>query len=287
MYALSQPHAGHGRHLLFGLLLLSACGRKPSASPSKRALGPKVGASASESATKGNDHVAVKLAALDSDQDGRWDQLAIEWTIKAGWHIYWINPGDSGIATKVRMQGASEALFAPARLPAPEHWTSPGGIVGYGYSGQTVFFSQLLDPSRPPNRVDLKLRWLVCKDSCLRGSKTLQWTAPDKAEQWTAQSKRAWARLPKTSSALRAEHHWRARQPSGSTLEVRAQEGEFVEFFPLENDAGLQSAELDGATLSLHYRSPHELGEKKQAQGIVGLRVSSAVEYYPLEFAWP
>lgn len=273
--------------LVLGLSLLCACNRKPSTAALQEQASPPGSAAASVSASKGNDHVAIKLRALDSDQDGRWDQLAIEWRIKRGWHIYWTNPGDSGMPTKVHMQGPSQALFKPARLPAPERWSSPGGIVGYGYSDQTAFFSGLLDPSKAPSQVDLKLSWLVCKDSCLRGTKTLQWTPPPKADPWSEQSKRAWARLPKTSTALRAKHHWRSRQPSGSTLEIRALKGTFVEFFPLENDGGLESAEREGSTLRLHYRSAQELQGGNEPQGLVGLRVSSAVEYYPVQFPWP
>ena len=44
---------------------------------------------------------ATLLADVDSVKAGKTFNLGVLLKIKPGWHVYWKNPGDSGMATKV------------------------------------------------------------------------------------------------------------------------------------------------------------------------------------------
>jgi DsbC/DsbD-like thiol-disulfide interchange protein len=87
----------------------------------------------------------------------------------AHWHSYWKNPGDSGVATRLRWtlpQGMSAGAIewpTPKRLPV-------GPLVNYGYEGEVLLPVALSVPANfGAATLDVKLhaQWLVCKDQCI------------------------------------------------------------------------------------------------------------------------
>ena len=54
--------------------------------------------------------------------------------IKPGWHVYWRNPGDSGLPTTIDWQLPSGFSAGNIRWPMPEHFVQ-SGIGSYGYAG--------------------------------------------------------------------------------------------------------------------------------------------------------
>ncbi|MEE2829577.1 MAG: protein-disulfide reductase DsbD domain-containing protein [Myxococcota bacterium] len=90
-------------------------------------------------------------------------ELALVFDIEEGWHIYWHNPGDSGMATTARLQPGDAA----PRFPGPQRFVSEeGNLVTYGYSGRTALFF-----TAPKDREELvpraEARWLVCRERCV------------------------------------------------------------------------------------------------------------------------
>lgn len=238
--------------------------------------------------TKGEAYVQTALVPLDSDDDGSWDLLAVDWTIKAGWHIYWTNPGESGLASKVKLDSESVKHLRPVRLPAPEKFFSAGDVVGHGYHDQTTFFAKRSDPSRKlDSPIQAKLTWLVCKDSCLRGSKTLTLDPAQVPKAWSSAQRKAFARLPKPAQDLSTEVAWTGAPNAGKTASIQAKPGAIVEFFPLESRAELLSSKLDAGKLGLTYKSPAALDSGESALGVVGIKTDGAVTYYNLALAAP
>lgn len=90
-------------------------------------------------------------------------RVGIRHRIEAGWHIYWENPGDSGMATAVEVE-APGWTAGPLLYPGPTLFSS-GGLTSYGYAGEVVFFVDL----KGEDRADLMVRsrWLICKEICL------------------------------------------------------------------------------------------------------------------------
>jgi DsbC/DsbD-like thiol-disulfide interchange protein len=89
--------------------------------------------------------------------------LALVFDIEEGWHIYWHNPGDSGMATTATLQPGDSA----PRFLGPQRFVSgESGLVTYGYSGRTALFFAV-----PKSREDVvptaEARWLVCRERCV------------------------------------------------------------------------------------------------------------------------
>jgi thiol:disulfide interchange protein DsbD len=115
--------------------------------------------------------------------------------IEDGWHVYWKNPGDAGLATEVRLTLPSSLEAGPPRWPAPVRFTQPGGLAGYGYEGSLLLASEARTAGPPPAAgapVAAEVSWLACKEVCLLGSARLEqrWplpAAPFEFERWRAE----------------------------------------------------------------------------------------------------
>ncbi len=122
-------------------------------------------------ATVATDNVKARLVSeVRSVGPGQSFTVALVLDIRAGWHTYWRNPGDSGQATKITWE-------LPAGFKAGDiEWTSPHRfelppLVNYGYANQAVHLIELTAPATVPAAGDVLLRakasWLVCADLCI------------------------------------------------------------------------------------------------------------------------
>jgi len=93
-----------------------------------------------------------------------------------GWHIYWKNPGDSGMAPTVQWQLPAGYTAGPLQFPLPEKILAPP-LVTYGYEMETLILTEITPPAEQPLPAKIKigadLDWLVCKEICLPGKASL------------------------------------------------------------------------------------------------------------------
>jgi len=135
------------------------------------------------------------VADASAPAPGGTFQVGVLFEIEEGWHLYWKNPGDAGLATEVRLTLPSGLEAGPPRWPAPVRFTQPGGLVGYGYERSLLLASEVRLAGRPPaagTPVAAEASWLACKDVCLLGSVRLEerWPLPAAAaefERWRAE----------------------------------------------------------------------------------------------------
>ncbi|MCE0522198.1 MAG: thioredoxin family protein [Methylacidiphilales bacterium] len=90
-----------------------------------------------------------------------------------GWHTYWINPGDAGLATTIKWTLPSGFTAGPIQWPTPEKHPM-GPLMTYGYEGDVYLLTTITPPDSPGSnvtKIDLKARasWLVCKEECIPG----------------------------------------------------------------------------------------------------------------------
>ena len=114
------------------------------------------------------EHVRARLVSSQATvAPGQRFTVALEQNIKAHWHTYWLNPGDSGQATTLDWGGATAG---PIQWPTPSV-QAIGPIVNYGYEGRVALLVDLTVPAdaRPGSRFKpaAEVRWLVCKDVCI------------------------------------------------------------------------------------------------------------------------
>jgi thiol:disulfide interchange protein DsbD len=98
-----------------------------------------------------------------------------------GWHSYWLNPGDSGLATRFDWTLPPGATAGPIQWPLPERIPF-GGLVNLGYKGDLLLPATLTVPAdaRPGSRfaATLRARWLICADICIPDQATLALELP-------------------------------------------------------------------------------------------------------------
>jgi DsbC/DsbD-like thiol-disulfide interchange protein len=130
-------------------------------------------------------HVRASLVAeVDAVSPGRPFLVGVRLEMDEGWHTYWENPGDSGLATKIAWQLPEGLSAGPVQWPAPSRMGSPP-VVSYGFEGVVVLLSEL-EPAaslRPGRNLKVSgtVRWVECNEVCLPGRAELSLTLPVRA----------------------------------------------------------------------------------------------------------
>ena len=147
--------------------------------------------------------------------------LAVRMQIKPGWHVYWRNPGDSGLPPEVTWTLPAGFNAGAIRWPAPER-IPIATLMNYGYEGEVTLLVPVtpppsLDPADPV-RIQAKLTYLVCETECVPGSADLALTLPvGKAEPDPASA----ALFARARAALPVPALWPLRLSSqGDTLRL-------------------------------------------------------------------
>ena len=113
-------------------------------------------------------------------QPGQTVTLALHTQHEPHWHSYWLNPGDSGLATSINWQLPPGVTAGPIEWPTPQAIRIPP-LVNYGYENQTVLLTQLTLPADyTSSSLPLKatVDWLVCQEICIPASAQLVLTLP-------------------------------------------------------------------------------------------------------------
>lgn len=108
-----------------------------------------------------------------------WVDLHLQ--IKPGWHVYWRNPGDSGLATAIDWHLPPGFSAGDTLWPVPEHFVQ-SDIGNYGYAGA----ADLLVPITVPKEVAAgdtatfaaDASWLACAEICIPGEAELSLSLP-------------------------------------------------------------------------------------------------------------
>jgi thiol:disulfide interchange protein DsbD len=114
---------------------------------------------------------AALFADVATARPGQPFTVALRLKPEAGWHTYWRNPGDSGMATVIDWQLPPGFRSGPILWPAPERF-SEGTLTSYGYGGEVVLLTEILPPATAAatgETVTLTARaeWLICRDICI------------------------------------------------------------------------------------------------------------------------
>lgn len=188
-------------------------------------------------------HATVELvSAQQSIQPGHVLRLGLHFRLDQGWHIYWVNPGDSGEPPRVEWRlpaglraGAIE-WPAPSRLPLPP-------LMDYGYEGEVLLpvrvetISGLTLGGEAVLAAEVKA--IVCREVCIPAKTQLALSLPVRADrprqfrETAALFRAAQRALPKPAPA-----NWRpSARDLGDRFELLVNTGHAVSaawFAPLE-----------------------------------------------------
>ncbi len=96
----------------------------------------------------------------------RWNKkIVVSIHHDEGWHTYWKNPGDAGIASSFKFSRETK----PYEWPAPKKYIEAGDILTIGYSDLKHFFFEDI-----VGDFEVKVGVLICKDICIPGEAKLK-----------------------------------------------------------------------------------------------------------------
>ncbi|MFH6781058.1 MULTISPECIES: protein-disulfide reductase DsbD family protein [Methylobacterium] len=187
----------------------------------------------------------------------------IRLTMKPGWHVYWRNPGDSGLPPEIAwtlpagFSAGAVAWPAPERIPVAE-------LMNFGYEGEVLLTVPITVPDTlgsGPVPLKAKVSYLVCERECVPGEATLSASLPvAPAGTSPRPDPRAAALFAQGRERLPVPAPWpvRMRQDGGTpVLDIDAPglKAREVAFFPYSETAlehaAAQAATSDAAGLHL------------------------------------
>jgi thiol:disulfide interchange protein DsbD len=96
--------------------------------------------------------------------------LALQLTPAAGWHTYWMNPGDAGKATIIEWVLPAGLRAGKLLWPSPERIRT-GHLVSFGYNGTVNLLTEIDTAALPPGGAAIEITaavdWLVCREICI------------------------------------------------------------------------------------------------------------------------
>jgi thiol:disulfide interchange protein DsbD len=127
-------------------------------------------------------HGTVDLITDETSiQSARSFWAGLRFQLETGWHIYWINPGDSGEPPEVRWTLPAGFHAGPLNWPTPRR-IQDHSLVDYGYQDEVLLPAQIEPPATLGAGHEVQLRatvkWLVCREICLPGRADLNLTLP-------------------------------------------------------------------------------------------------------------
>ncbi len=133
-------------------------------------------------ADTGLDHVKVDLLAdTTAVQPGKPFTVGVRFKIDPGWHIYWTNPGDSGLPTKVKLDLPAGFKAGDVQYPIPSVLKLPGDIINYAYEREVMLLATVTPPAYLGSAsiaIGTKINYLVCDEKCLPGGVSLSISLP-------------------------------------------------------------------------------------------------------------
>lgn len=142
---------------------------------------------------------ALRVAA------GQEAEVVVRLAIEAAWHVYWVNPGDSGVPPELEWTLPEGVVAGPPQWPRPQVFRTPHETT-FGYENEVGLVVPLrVAAAMPPGEhpIAVRVRWMACREQCLVG---------------TSQASGTVAIVPEASDAAAGEVpeavvRWRARLP--------------------------------------------------------------------------
>ena len=125
----------------------------------------------------------VRLVVLDAGNPGPVT-LGFHIELAAGWHLYWVNPGEAGLAPNARWTLPAGFTAGPLRHPIPVR-SIEDGIVSFEHRGEVLLLCDIAPPPTgwpvAPWKAAAVLEWMACRESCLTGETAVEAVVPPDA----------------------------------------------------------------------------------------------------------
>ncbi len=191
-------------------------------------------------------HLTVSLLVPPAElYAGQSFTAGLGFKLESGWHVYWINAGDSGEPPAIAWKLPTGVTAGAMQFPPPKRLPL-GPLMDFGYEDEVVFPIPMqvapdFHPTQPQATLAAHVTWLVCREVCIPGKADLAVTrsavaaAPaSPATDSAAQSliARFQAQLPKPLPSTAAANF--ASSGKNFVLSVTGTKAPSAQFFPLD-----------------------------------------------------
>lgn len=128
-------------------------------------------------------------------QPGQTVWIGVRMNLREGWHVYWRNPGDSGMPLMLEWAVSGGVEVGEIQWPYPE-WIDVAGLTSYGYHGEKLFMMEALIPEDLSDGDEItflaEADWLICEKICIPEYADIELTLPvtsgdiEYEEKWMA-----------------------------------------------------------------------------------------------------
>lgn len=206
------------------------------------------------------DYVKVDLVASTLEpRAGGSTLLGFRMVPKPGWHTYWSNPGESGLAPTVTWEAPEGVSFGALQHPAPS-LLKVLGITSFVHAGEHTLIAPMRLPAAlkegTPVPIIAKLNWLSCSESLcvpqratLRLDLTIGRASPSSSASLLNRAEKLLPKRLGSGDFHEDGGYLRLRLPATASLDVRA-----ARFFPDQNDVidvGRQRAERQDSVVEV------------------------------------
>ncbi len=133
--------------------------------------------SASNAADAAHLHVQLVFPIPHLPAKGGIHEAGLYFKLEPGWHVYWLNPGDSGEPPRITWTLPKGIRVGPLEFPAPQRLPL-GPLMDYGYENEVLFPLSVSSGGglKPGSTVtlDARVNWLVCREVCIPGKAELK-----------------------------------------------------------------------------------------------------------------
>jgi thiol:disulfide interchange protein DsbD len=140
-------------------------------------------------------HGTLELVAENQwIEAGHTTHLGLRFQLEKGWHIYWVNPGDSGEPPRVKWQLPPGVSVGEMEWPTPRR-LGTSSVVDFGYEDDVMLIVPIhAEASMATHglaQVGAEVKVLVCREMCIPGNAQLSLTLPVKSQPPVADARNA------------------------------------------------------------------------------------------------
>jgi DsbC/DsbD-like thiol-disulfide interchange protein len=188
-------------------------------------------------------HGTLELVAENqSIAAGRTIYLGLRFQLEKGWHIYWVNPGDSGEPPRLKWQLPAGVSVGEMEWPTPRRLGTQS-IVDFGYEDGVMLIvpahAEASVATQGLAQIGAEVKVLVCREMCIPGKAQLSLTLPVKSQSPVPDARAAgWFAAARKELPCPPSASWKISvTDAGDALVLTAKLGERVahaDFFPRE-----------------------------------------------------
>jgi thiol:disulfide interchange protein len=176
--------------------------------------------------------------------------IGLHMKMDPGWHVYWRNPGDSGLPPKIKWEWTEGFSGGDIQWPYPER-INAGDLTAYGYANEVIFPIEVMPPSQlTETQVTLKARvdWLACEGPCIPGKGDFLIVLPVGEKQSTDPAgqkliEKAIQNLPQPFPDITLKAWQSADNFQIHFISPRQETIESIQFFPFDENLIVHSAQ--------------------------------------------